>query len=635
MAEAVAARLFMAPDTQTRIALVGFWILIGLSVLAVPPRGAIGSPASIESHPPGPAPAQLAWHPTFAHDIAPIVFQHCASCHHSTEPGALCGTNAFPLLSYQDVKQRAPEIARVTRSRFMPPWLPEPGYGDFVGEHGLSEAQIRLISEWVGDGAPEGPASEIPPAPRFTDGWQLGKPDVILEAARPLSVPASGPDVFWNFIFSPSLNTTRYVRAIEVSPGSELSLVHHANVVLDHARSARRQETDRGAGFPGMDITLEHSPFDIPGHFLFWKPGGAPWVEPDGLAWRLDPGTDLVLNAHFMPIGSPQQVRPSIGLYFTDKPPDLFPILIELENDDALDIPAGDPDFAVSDDFRLPRDVDVLAVYPHAHYLGHLIEGYATLPDGQRKWLIRIRDWDPNWQAVYHYRRPVFLPKGTVISMRYHFNNSSANPRNPNSPPRRVQGGNQSTDEMAHFWLQVLPRGAGNGRIEIESALLVHRVEKYSDDFDARISLGALMLARFDPAGAVPVLRQAVALDPRQEEARRFLGMALDVLGRSPEAIAEFRIAVELKPDDAQARYSLARALVKSAKFDEALEDFRKVAAGDPQNASLRDDFGELLMQQGQPARALEQFNAALALDPAQKTALRDRKLALDRLQTH
>jgi tetratricopeptide (TPR) repeat protein len=334
-------------------------------------------------------------------------------------------------------------------------------------------------------------------------------------------------------------------------------------------------------------------------------------------------------------MGSPQQARPSIGLYFTDKPPDLFPVLIELENDDALDIPAGDPDFAVSDDFRLPRDVDVLAVYPHAHYLGHLIEGYAILPDGQRKWLIRIRDWDPNWQAVYHYRQPVFLPKGTVVSMRYHFNNSSSNPRNPNSPPRRVQGGNQSTDEMAHFWLQVLPRGPGNGRIEIESALLEHRVEKYSDDFDARISLGALMLARFDPAGAVPVLRQAVGLDPRQEEARRFLGMALDVLGRSPEAIAEFRIAVELKPDDEQARYSLARALVKSAKFDEALENFRKVAASDPQNASLRDDFGELLMQQGQPARALEQFNAALALDPAQKTALRDRNLALDRLQTH
>jgi thioredoxin-like negative regulator of GroEL len=547
----------------------------------------------------------------------------------------LSGSTAFPLLSYQDVKHRATEIAMVTRSRGMPPWLPEPGHGDFQDENRLHDAQIRLTSEWVRDGAPEGPAAEIPPVPRFTEGWQLGTPDVVLETARPLSVPASGPDVFWNFIFSPSLKTTRYVRAIEVRPGSDLSVIHHANVLVDPAGSARRQEREPGAGFPGMDLTLQHSPFDMPSHFLFWKPGGAPWSEPDGLAWRLDPGADLVLNAHFMPMGTPQQAKPSIGLYFTDTPPDRFPMLVELENDDALDIPAGERDFAVSDDFRLPRDVDVLAIYPHAHHLGHVLEGYATLPSGQRKWLIRIPDWDPTWQGVYHYREPVFLPKGAVISMRYHYDNSSANPRNPNSPPRRVRGGNQSTDEMTHLWLQVLPHGAGAGRIEIESALLQHRVEKYRDDFDARISLDALMLAGFDPAGAAEVLQQAVRLNPKHEEARRFLGMALDAVGRSPEAIAQFRIAVELKPDDGQARYNLARDLVKSAKFNEALENFRQVAAADPHNADLRDDFGELLMQQGQIAAALEQFNAALELDPSQKTALRDRSLALDQLQTH
>jgi Tfp pilus assembly protein PilF len=628
----------MAFTRQTTKAFVGFLALAGLSVLAIQPRAAIPPQIATASHaatlrqttPPSQIPPA---HLTFAHDVAPIIFEHCASCHHSTQPGALCGTNAFALLTYQDVKQRAREIAAVTRSRVMPPWLPEPGYGDFVGAYRLSEAQIRIISEWVREGTPEGVASETPPAPSYAEGWQLGKPDLVLEAARPLSIPPSGPDVFWNFIFSPNLKTTRYVRAIEVRPGSDLSLIHHANVVLDPAHSARRQESEPGAGFPAMDITLEHSPFDIPSHFLFWKPGGAPWVEPDGLAWRLDPGTDLVLNAHFMPVGTPQTALPSIGLYFTDKPPDRFPMLIELENDDALDIPAGDADFVVSDDFRLPRDVDVLAVYPHAHYLGHTIEGYATLPSGQRKWLIRIRNWNPEWQAVYHYRQSVFLPEGTVISMRYHYDNSAANPRNPNSPPRRVQGGNQSTDEMAHFWLQVLPRGGGNGRIEIESALLEHRVEKYRNDFDARISLGALRLARFDPAGAVPVLQQAVHLDPKQEEARRFLGMALEAVGRSPEAIEQLDVALELKPDDAKARYDLARALVRSAKFDEALENFRRVAAADPQNANLRDEFGELLMQQGQAAEALKQFDAALAIDPSLKTAVRDRNLTLDELR--
>ncbi|HUA01987.1 MAG TPA: tetratricopeptide repeat protein [Candidatus Aquilonibacter sp.] len=521
----------------------------------------------------------------------------------------------------------------MTSKRIMPPWLPEPGYGDFVDEYHLSGAEIRTLSEWARAGAPEGPASTIPPAPEFTGGWQLGKPDLILEAAEPLSIPASGPDVFWNFIFSPGLKAPRYVRAIEVRPGSDLSLIHHANVVLDPARSARRQETQPGAGFPGMDIALEHSPFDIPSHFLFWKPGSEPWVEPDGFSWRLDPGTDLVLNAHFMPVGTPEAVRPTIGLYFTDEAPSRFPMIIELENDDALDIPVGERDFAVGDDFRLPRDVDLLAIYPHAHYLGHVIEGYATLPNGQRRWLIRIPDWDPTWQAVYHYRHPVFLPKGTVISMRYHYDNSSANPRNPNSPPRRVLGGNQSTDEMAHLWLQVLPRGNPDGRIEIETALLEHRVEKYRDDFDARISLGALMLVRLDPAGAVEVLQEAVRLNPKQEEARRFLGMALEGVGRGPEALAQFQAAIELDPTDKQAHYSLARELVKSSRFEEGIENFDQVAAVDPKNAELRDEFGELLLQHGQPAEALKQFEAALAIDPSQKAALRDRSVALDRLR--
>ena len=190
------------------------------------------------------------------------------------------------------------------------------------------------------------------------------------------------------------------------------------------------------------------------------------------MAWRADPGSNLLLNVHMRTTGKAELVQPSIGLYFTPNPPTKFPMMLPLEHDGALDIPAGDPDFQVSDDFTVPVDLDVLAVYPHAHYLGHVLEGYATLPDGSQKWLVRITDWDPSWQAVYHYAAPVFLPQGTVISMRYHYDNSAANVRNPNQPPKRVRNGNQATDEMAHLSLQVLPRGAEEQRTELQEAII-------------------------------------------------------------------------------------------------------------------------------------------------------------------
>ena len=580
------------------------------------------------------APLAAAAPPTFAHDIAPIIFQHCATCHNSSASG-MSGTAPFPLITYDNVKQYAAAIANATQSRAMPPWLPEAGYGDFADDPRLSNAQIRLIAEWVSAGAPEGPASEIPPSPKAPDGWQLGTPDLVLDAPKAITVPASGSDVFWNFIFSPDLKTKRYVRALEVRPGGNLNSIHHANVVLDPAESARSLESTPGTGFAGMDLPLRQSPLYVPSHFLFWKPGNTPWVEPDGLSWELDPGTDLVLNAHFMTMGEPQEAKPSIGLYFTDKPPTALPMVIEMENDDALDIPAGDRDFAVGDDFRLPRDVNVLAVYPHAHYLGHLLESYATLPSGQRKWLIRIPNWDFNWQAVYHYRKPVFLPRGTVISMRFHYDNSAANPRNPHHPPQRVVGGNQSTDEMAHLWFQLVPQGPGNGRIEIQEALMEHRVRKFRDDFAARLELGTLLLAEAKAPEAVGILQQAVQLNPKQEDARRILGMALDGVGRLQEAIEQFRAALALEPSDNAARYSLAAALVRTGNFTEALQSFQKVADAEPKNAQLRDDFGVLLMRRGKPAEAIDEFNAALKIDPSFVQAQKDRDEALKPLEAH
>jgi Flp pilus assembly protein TadD len=543
---------------------------------------------------------------TFYKQIAPIVYHSCAQCHRPGESGP------FPLLTYDDVRRHGRQIVSVTRRRYMPPWLPEAGHGDFQDERRLTDAQIRMLEVWVNEGTPAGSPTDAPALPKFTPGWQLGIPDLVLQAPAPYHLRADGPDQYWNFVLPLNMPRTRWVKAIEIRPGNA-RVVHHANVLIDRSRSARVQERTPGAGFPGMDLNIESDTFDPDSHFLFWKPGGIPWVEPDGMAWRAGPGADLVLNVHMQPTGKPELVQPSIGLYFTDRPGTKFPMLVQLENDGALDIPAGVRDFPVGDDFTVPMDLDVLAVYPHAHYLGHLLEGYATLPDGSRKWLIRIPDWDPNWQAVYRYKSPVFLPKGTVISMRYHYDNSEANPRNPNQPPRRVRGGNQATDEMGHLWLQVLPRGTRDRRMELQEVLMRHRLEKYPGDFSAQFNLGALALARGDTAQAIPYLRAAVQARPDQPVALNTLGAALLQTGDAGGASGTFERALDSNPGYTNARYNLANALAEQQLWEQAAAQFRKVLAETPADAGARQHLGEVLRLWGDQMAAAGNLEQAAA----------------------
>ncbi len=499
----------------------------------------------------------------FNHDIAPIVFEHCSPCHRPEEAGP------FPLLSYQDVKKHATQIADVTQRRFMPPWLPEPG--NFADEQRLSDREIRAIADWVAAGSPEDEGTVAPPD--FTAGWQLGPPDLIVEAPHSYTLPASGGDVYFNFILRPNLKVRQYVRAIEIRPGAK-KLVHHANLYVDRARSAVEGE--------GMDPVIQRTAFDSDdGHFLFWKPGLIPKVED--FSWPLDPGNQLVLNVHLQPSGKIEPVRPTVGLYFTDKPPQKFPLLIQLEHDGALDIPPGARDFTISDDFTLPRDCEVLAVYPHAHYLGHVLDAYATLPSGERKPIIRILHWDPNWQGVYYYREPLFLPKGTVLSMRYHYENTTQ---------RRVKAGNRATDEMGHLWLEVLT----DHRLELQQALLVHRLEKYPHDFEALLHLGTVILSRLNPGGAVPILAEAVKSDPKSPEAHNFLGSALGSLGRNREAMEQFRVALELRPDYSNARFNFGNALLKAGRVDEAILEYRRLLEKNPGDELTRDRLEKALL---------------------------------------
>ncbi|HEY4963032.1 MAG TPA: tetratricopeptide repeat protein [Terriglobales bacterium] len=555
---------------------------------------------------------------TFNRDIAPIVYQYCAACHRPGEAGP------FSLLTYQDVKSHGHQIMAVTHTRFMPPWPPEPGGLKLADERRLSDEQIATIKVWVDEGMLEGKAVDLPPKPKFVEGWQLGEPDLILKADKPYIVPASGGDQYWNFILRVPINETRWVRAVEIRPGDK-RLVHHANMLVDRNQSARRMERDPGSGFGGMEVRIESEIFDPDSHFLFWKPGTVVSNEPDGMALRLDKGTDLVLNTHLQPSGKPEAIQPSVGLYFTDKPATLHPMLLEMQNDGALDIPAGAKDFVVTDEFKLPIDVDLIGIYPHAHYLGKDILATAELPDGTSKTLIHIKRWDLNWQAVYRYAEPVPLPRGTTITMRYSYDNSEDNAANPNHPPARVIGGNRSSDEMAHLWLQVLPKGdppdGVDPRMVLQEAWARHEVEKAPTIYEAHYNLGSMLLQRGALDEAIVQFQAAASIRPSDPVANNALGGALLAKGDLDGAVQRFKSALAAQPDYFDAHYNLASVLASQGNFQDAASQFGEAVRLNPEDANAQANLGTALAQLGRLTEAKSHYEAALRIDPGNQLA--------------
>ncbi len=568
------------------------------------------------------APAQI----TFNREIAPIIFHSCATCHRPGEAAP------FSLLSYSDAKKHARQIVDVTQSRAMPPWLPEPQKLKFADEMRLADSQINLVRQWVEQGGVEGDPSDLPAQPKFVEGWRLGQPDLVLTATKPLTLPPSGTDTYWNFIFPVPIQETRWVKAVEIRPG-DTRYVHHANILVDRTGSLRQRESAPGAGFGGMEIRIESQVFDPDSHLLFWKPGTIPYVEPEGMSLRLDKGTDLVLNTHLQPSGKPETIQPSIGLYFTPHAATKVPMLLQLENDAKLDIPAGQKDFAVTDDFTLPIDVELMAIYPHAHYLGKDIQAFATFPDGATETLIHIPRWNLNWQAVYRYTEPVRLPKGTKVSLRYAYDNSEENPLNPNHPPARVMGGNRSSDEMCHLWLQVLPvnfdPSQGDPRMALQEALALHNVEKNPADFESHYNLAAMLQAKDKLEAAIREYELAVKLRPEDADANNALGAALVGEGHPEQGVGYLQAALKARPNYFDAHYNLGLALAAQNDFEAATEQFRLALKLQPEDANVEANLGAALAEMGQFPEAKAHFERALQIDPNQAIA----KENLDALQ--
>jgi Flp pilus assembly protein TadD len=449
---------------------------------------------------------------------------------------------------------------------------------------------------------------------------------MILTAQKPFRLPASGTDVYWNFILPVPVDRTRWVRAVEIRPGDK-RLVHHANILLDTMRSAREMEKEPGAGFGGMEIRVESEAFDPDSHLLFWKPGTRPAEQPRGMALRIDKDTDLLLNMHLQPSGKPESIQPSVGLYFTDEPATLHPMLLELENDLALKIPAGAKDFHVSDRFTLPVDVDLMAIYPHAHYLGKELQAIATFPDGSRKVLLSIQHWDLNWQGVYSYLHPVSLPKGSTVEMSYSYDNSADNPRNPNRPPIEVFGGNRAQDEMAHLWLQVLPHRdsqANDPRLLIQELFSRHEVEKDPTVFEAQYNLAAMLMNRGEKAEALDHYAIAARLRPKDPVAINALGSAEMEAGQLRNALTHLQAALDLRPDYFDAHYNLGLALASASEFSRAESEFRKATQLKPEDANAHANLGAALAQLGNFREAKSELLLALKLKPDSQLAQED-----------
>lgn len=379
---------------------------------------------------------------TYHRDIAPILQSRCVECHREGESAP------FPLLTYEDASRHARQMVNVTHSQFMPPWHPAPGFGEFRDERSLSDHEIDLIARWEKGGKPEGNPQDAPPAPEFTPGWRLGKPDLILRMDQPFTLPAEGPDVHQHFVLPTGLRRRRVISAIEFRPGNP-RVVHHACFYLDTSGAAR--ELDR------RDPQFGYGSFSGPG-FLnagalrSWLPGMTPQFLPKGTGRLLDARSDIVLEIHYQCVGRPESDQSSVGIFFAEGPTQKLVSEIQVLNG-GLKIPAGESRHEHRASYTLPVDAILLDAAPHMHLLGRAMKATATLPEGEVKPLIWIKDWDFNWQGQYLYREPVRLPKGTRIDVMAWYDNSAENPLNPHSPPRTVTWGDATQDEMGicHF----------------------------------------------------------------------------------------------------------------------------------------------------------------------------------------
>jgi hypothetical protein len=453
----------------------------------------------------------------------------------------------------------------------------------------LTPQQQGLVLQWIDEGGLEGRREDLPAPPKWPGEWQLGAPDLIVTLPSAYTLPAEGKDIYRNFIVPIPCLENRYVRAVEFHPGNS-KVVHHAFVEIDSSRQTRYLAgASQPPGFDGMQLPPSvHMPM---GQLLGWQPGKPALQSPEGLSWVLEKRSDLILQLHLHPSGKPEAVQPSIGFYFTDRAPTNSLFCLELARY-IIDIAPGQKDYRIENSYVLPVDVDLLRINPHTHYLGKQLEGWAVGPDGARQELLLITNWDFNWQGDYRYETPIFLRKGTTLSMRFTYDNSAENIHNPSQPPKRVRFGLQTTDEMGELWFQVLPRNLD------DLALL-------SKDFFVKFT-----------RDNIDGIKWRLQSNPQDATAHAQLGNALFLLGYVQEAVQQLCTAAGLDPANPLAHSQLGDIYLRQGLLPQAENEFEAVLRANPQDYEAQGSLGFICMQERRYDQAKSFFERALEINP-------------------
>jgi hypothetical protein len=403
----------------------------------------------------GAPPSQPA-RPTFYRDVLPILQQRCQSCHRAGEIAP------FPLVTYQDARARAKDIAETTQLKKMPPWFADPCCGHFLNDPSLSDREIQTLSAWVAAGASAGNPQNAPPLPNWTEGWNIPPPDFVLRMPKAVELPASG-DVEYTYEIVPTdFGEDKWVQMSEVRPSSRAH-VHHAVVYLRPPDSAWLRNAPVGVPFTASslkDEKLRHDAHSTTSDMLLvYAPGSSPDRWPDGMAKFVPAHSDLVFQMHYTTNGHTASDLASVGMVFAKHPPAQRVITLQLANDhDAIPIPPGADNYRVEVQGTLPNDATLLSFFPHMHLRGKRFEYNLIHPNGRSETLLRV-NYDFYWQLSYRLAEPRLLKAGTTLQAVAWYDNSRHNLHSPD-PDAFVTWGDQTYNEMmVGFFDVAVPAG--------------------------------------------------------------------------------------------------------------------------------------------------------------------------------